>query len=279
MDVHDHLMQLGGVARTGQLLAAGFTRTDINRLAKAGVRQPRRGIHLHPDARPEFVAALRHNAKVSCASAASHYGLWLRDPPLQHHLACDHGHGRGFIRHRTLRFEGHPVLPVAAVQDVVLHAMGCLPPPASTALAVSAMRVHKVPLELLQDQLRGSDRSGPALAALRLLDRRCESILEVDARHLFTEQGISFEQQVRLDGIGRVDFLVEGFLIVEVDGYEYHSDRQSMLNDKRRDNAATVRGFPRLRYMPEDIWFEPERVVAEIRAVLALRNRVQKAGR
>lgn len=268
MDIHHYLLQLGGVARTGQFLAAGFTRADIKRLAGAGVRQPRRGIHLHPQAKPELVAAIRQNAKVSCASAATHYGLWLRDPPPQHHLACDHGHGRGFIRHRSIRFDAHPVLPLVGVEDVVLHAMGCLPPPASTALAISAIRLHHIPLELLKEQLKGSDKSGPALAALRQLEVRCESIVEVDARHLLKEHGISFEQQVQLEGIGRVDFLVEGFLIVEMDSFEYHSDRKAMLRDRERDNAATLRGFATLRYMPEVIWFEPERMISEIRAVL-----------
>ena len=104
--------------------------------------------------------------------------------PPRHHLACNHGHGGGFIRHRTVRFDGHPTLPVAAIEDVVLHAMTCLAPPASTAIATSAMRLHGVPLELLKAQLT-ADRSGPALKALHQLDLRAESIVEVDAQHLF----------------------------------------------------------------------------------------------
>lgn len=116
------------------------------------------------------------------------------------------------------------------------------------------------------------DRSGPVLAALRQLDLRSESIVEVDACHLFLTNGISFEQQVQLDGIGRVDFLIEDFLIVEVDGHAFHSGRQEMLSDRARNNSSAVQGFTVLRYMPEVIWFEPERVVAEIQAVLALRR-------
>ncbi|XTR51630.1 hypothetical protein ACOM2C_16375 [Pseudarthrobacter sp. So.54] len=127
MDPLDYLTQAGGVARTAQLLAAGFSRTDIARLAGAGAQQLRRGVFVLPDCRPEFLAAIRNNARVSCASAAAHYGLWLRDAPARHHLACNHGHGGGFVRHRTVRFAGHPMLPVAAIEDVVLHAMTCLP--------------------------------------------------------------------------------------------------------------------------------------------------------
>lgn len=271
MDPLDYLAQLGGVARTGQLLAAGFSRTDIARLATV-VRHPRRGVLALPECRPEFEAALRHNARVTCASAAGHYGLWLRKPPAQHHLACNHGHGGGFVRHRTVRFDSHPILPLAAVEDVVLHAMSCLAPPASTALATSAMRLHGVPLELLKAQLT-SDRSGPVRKALHQLDLRAESIVEVDAQYLFATNGIGYDAQVFLPGIGRVDFLIEGFLIVEVDGFAFHSSREALRRDLGRNNASTLGGFDVLRYMPEHIWFEPQRVLAEIRAVLGQRLR------
>ena len=144
MDPLDYLTQLGGVARTGQLLAAGYSRTDISRLA-AVVRQPRRGVLSFRRAAPNSRPRSGTTPGSRCASAAGHYGLWLREPPAQHHLACNHGHGAGFIRHRTVRFDGHPTLPLAAIEDVVLHAMTCLAPPASTAIATSAMRLHGVP--------------------------------------------------------------------------------------------------------------------------------------
>lgn len=267
MDPLAYLAQLGGVARTGQFLSAGYSRRDVARLARVA-GQPRRGLFALPNCRPEFLAALQHNARVSCASAAGHYGLWLRDAPARHHLACNHGHGGGFVRHRTVRFEGPAELPVAAVEDVVLHALGCLAPPASTAIATSAMRLLAVPLELLHAELT-ADRSGTARQALRQLDLRAESIVEVDAQHLFRTNGIGYDAQVYLPGIGRVDFLLEGFLIVEVDGFAFHSSREALRRDLGRNNASTLSGFAVLRYMPEDIWFEPERVLAEIRGVLA----------
>lgn len=271
MEPLEYLAQLGGVARTGQLLAAGYSRTEIAQLASTGVRQPRRGVLVLPNCRPELQAAIRHNARVSCASAAGHYGLWLREAPAQHHLACNHGHGTGFIRHRTVRFDGHPVLPIAGIEDVVLHAMTCLAPPASTAIATSAMRLHGVPLELLKAQLT-ADRCGRALKALHQLDLRAESIVEVDAQHLFRTNGLGYDAQVYLPGIGRVDFLIEGFLIVEVDGFAFHSSREALRRDLGRNNASTLAGFAVLRYMPEHIWFDPQRVLAEIRAVLARRS-------
>jgi very-short-patch-repair endonuclease len=271
VDILEYLQKAGGVARSAQLLHAGFSRRDLLRLRESGASQPRRGVFALPGCDEDYQAAIRHNGRLSCASAAAHYGLWLRQPPSRLHLACNHGHGSGFVRHRTVRFEGHPFAPVAAVEDVALHALGCLPPPASTAMATSAIRLHGVSPELLAHQLR-ADRSGTALRVLRELDVRAESIVEVDAQHLFRSNGIDYEAQVFLPGIGRVDFLVDGFLIVEIDGFAFHSKREDMLRDRNRNNTSTVNGYSVLRYMPEHVWFSPDQVMAEIRTVLAARH-------
>lgn len=258
MDILEYLQRVGGVARSAQLLDAGFPRRDLLRLRESGATQPRRGIFVLPGCNEDFSAAVLHNARLSCASAAAHYGLWLRNPPRRLHLACNHGHGSGFVRHRTVRFDGHPFMPLAAVEDVALHALGCLPPPESTAVATSAIRLHGVSRALLASQLQ-ADPSGTALRALGELDLRAESIAEVDAQHLFRSNGIAYEAQVFLPGIGRVDFLLDGFLIVEIDGFAFHSKRDDMLRDRTRNNTSTVNGYCVLRYMPEHVWFSPAR--------------------
>lgn len=276
MDILEYLHKCGGVARSAQLLEAGFPRRDLLGLKEAGATQPRRGVFVLPGCEQSILGAVLNNGRLSCASAAAHYGLWLRNPPPLLHLACNHGHGSGFVRHRTVRFPGHPLLPVAGVEDVALHALGCLPPPDSTAVATSAIRLHGVPRELLASQLL-ADRSGTARRALRELDIRAESIVEVDLQHLFRKHGIEYASQVFLPGIGRVDFLLGGFLIVEVDGFAFHSKRADMLRDRARNNASTVSGYAVLRYMPEHIWFDPSRVISEINTVLAAGDR--KPGR
>jgi very-short-patch-repair endonuclease len=270
VDILEYLQKAGGVARSAQLLHAGFSRRDLLRLRESGANQPKRGVFVLPGCDEDYQSAIKYNGRLSCASAAAHYGLWLRQPPSRLHLACNHGHGSGFVRHRTIRFDGHPLVPVAAVEDVALHALGCLPPPASTAMATSAIRLHGVSPELLARELR-ADRSGTALRALRELDLRAESIVEVDAQHLFRSNGIRYEAQVFLPGIGRVDFLLDGFLIVEIDGFAFHSKREDMLRDRNRNNTSAVNGYVVLRYMPEHVWFSPDQVLAEIRAVLAAR--------
>ena len=101
---------------------------------------------------------------------------------------------------------------------------------------------------------------------------RAESIAEVDAQHLFRANRIGYDAQVHLPGISRVDFLIEGFLIVAVDGFAFHSSREALRRDLGRNNASTPSCFAVPRYTPEHVWFEPERVQAEIRAVLSRRS-------
>ena len=68
-----------------------------------------------------------------------------------------------------------------------------------------------------------------------------------------------------------MDFLLDGFLIVEIDGFAFHSKREDMLRDRNRNNTSAVNGYAVLRYMPEHVWFSPDQVLAEIKAVLAAR--------
>jgi very-short-patch-repair endonuclease len=268
MDALDYLKSLGGVARTGTMLQAGYSPRDMRMLKAAGARQVRRGVVALEDCNRAYLSAIEHNARLTCASAAGAYGLWLRNPPLLHHVACNHGHGGPLLRHRSIRFAPHPQLPVAGLEDVVLHAMACLHPPASTAMAAAAMRLHGVPPALLAAELT-APRSAPALRALNAVDPRAESLVEVEALHLFDDLGLQVELQVQLDGIGRVDFLIEGFLIVEIDGFAFHSSRRNMRRDLLRNNASALSGYAVLRYMPEHIWNEPGRVIREIKAVLS----------
>ncbi|TJY69346.1 hypothetical protein E4J89_10440 [Arthrobacter sp. CAU 1506] len=95
-----------------------------------------------------------------------------------------------------------------------------------------------------------------------------DSPLEVIARALFRAAGLHVETQVQIRGVGRVDMVVEGRLIIELDGFDFHWDRATFLKDRRRNNAGMLSGLPTLRYVYEDLVFTPERVVAEVQTML-----------
>lgn len=72
MDILEHLKQAGGIARTAQLLNAGYSRRDIARLTERGVHQPKRGVFLAPGCDKDLAAAIHRNGQLTCASAATH---------------------------------------------------------------------------------------------------------------------------------------------------------------------------------------------------------------
>jgi very-short-patch-repair endonuclease len=88
---------------------------------------------------------------------------------------------------------------------------------------------------------------------LSKVDRGADSLLGSLARVLFRDAGISTETQVWIDGVERVDFLLEGFLIVEIDGIAFHLEGRQFKKDRRRDNAATLQGLPVLRFFYDDV--------------------------
>jgi very-short-patch-repair endonuclease len=75
---------------------------------------------------------------------------------------------------------------------------------------------------------------------------------------------------VVIDGVGRVDFLVAGRVIVETDGRAFHVGAESFARDRRRDRAAARLGLRVLRYTYAEVLGAPELIVDDVRAVLRL---------
>ncbi|WP_026553636.1 DUF559 domain-containing protein [Arthrobacter sp. H20] len=269
MDAVNTLRGLGSVARTREVLQCGVSRRQLNRhLALGEMVRLRTGVVALPDAPPDYVAAILNNGLLTCLSAAKVYGLWSLYPASRLHLSCNHGHGTGFTNHRERTVPVHPRAPLVGVVDVLIHALRCLPPLEAAVMVESSLRRGDTIRSFLLDRLPG-DRNAPARAALGLVTCSAESPLEVVARVLFRGAGFHVETQVQLAGVGRVDFLLEGFLVIEVDGAAYHSDRRALRRDLRRNNSTIAGGYLVLRYSYEDIMFHPAEVLREVRQVLS----------
>ncbi|WP_347979230.1 DUF559 domain-containing protein [Microbacterium sp. ProA8] len=101
----------------------------------------------------------------------------------------------------------------------------------------------------------------------RLLDARCQSGPESLVRLMLRSAGLRFEVQVSIPGVGIVDFLVEGWLIVECDSQAHHSTWDAQRRDRRRDQAAAILGYATYRPIAEDIMWSPEVVSAALRGL------------
>lgn len=198
----------------------------------------------------------------------------LQIPPLRRvrgaqgglHLACRHGGARNAVVHRETWVPPDMPKPVASTTDVLLHGLRCLPAVEAAVMTESAVRQGVTTLPYLRERLPGN-RNGAARKVLELVDGTADSAIEVVARLLFRSEGIYTETQVDLPGIGIVDFLLEGFLIVEIDGATHLEPRQ-VKKDRRRNNAGTLRGYTVLRYGYAEVVYHPEQIIEEVWQVL-----------
>ncbi|WP_426997291.1 endonuclease domain-containing protein [Pseudarthrobacter sp. N5] len=267
MDPLDFLESLGGVARVGLLRCEGYSERAVRGLAATGAHQPRKGIWALPGADPEFLDAIINNAVLTCASSGARYKLWQKDRPGRLHLASKHPRRHRSGNHRRLRFDADDRLPIASLEDTVIHGLTCLDEVDAIAMAESAFRNLQLPRALIECELQAK-YYGTARKRLAKADGLSESMPEISARLLFDSAGLSFRRQAQIPGVGRVDFLIDGWLIVEINGFQFHSSRDAWRKDMGRSNAAQAQGYVVLSYAPEQIWNRPGPVLAEIRAML-----------
>ena len=270
MNMDTFLGMRAGVARTSTLRAAGFSRTSLNKAVAAGrIVRIRRGAYGLPREAGALGLALQHNALLTCLSAAPTYRLWtLHDSSFVH---LSPGHKRtpaGTVTHGRCPHPPHPWLPVAGLADVLIHAMRCLPEAESLVMLQSATQRGDVTVDFLRRKLPGN-RNARARTVLDSLIPRADSLLEVLANYHFRRAGLHIRRHVELPGVGEVDFLLEECLVVETDGSTHLEPRQ-VKKDRKRNNATLIGGRLGLRFGYDDVVHHPERMVAEVLAVLEL---------
>lgn len=263
------LAALGGVAPTHMLLERGISRRELSRALDGGdVVRVRRGVIATPQAPADFIAAVTLHARLTCVSAAPHDGLWrVREPDGLHLSRGEYG-GGAYSNHRSRSVPVHPRLPVVGLADVLVHVLQCRPEEESVPMVECALRRGDTVREFLAERLPGR-RNGRARSALLKADCSADSAVEVVARLILTGAGLRVRAQVQLTGVGRVDFLVEDFLVVEIDGAAYHSDRAALRRDRRRNNTAILSGYAVLRFCYEDVMYHQAELLAQVLAAVA----------
>lgn len=153
-----HVMRLfHGVCRLRDLLTRGVSEREVAAAVGRGeLVRVRKGLYAAPDADPVFVAARRSRSLLTCASAATFYGLWTRARPGRFHIFRPTGaDAPDAVIHRHSWVPPDPYAPVAGLADVVLHALRCLPELEALLIAESAM--HKgLSVDFLRERLPGN---------------------------------------------------------------------------------------------------------------------------
>ncbi|SDQ60562.1 hypothetical protein [Arthrobacter crystallopoietes] len=267
--IAEYVARYGGTLQVADLVKAGFGSYRIRAaIAQGDIVALRRGLVGTPNADPVLRSALMPGGLLTCVSAAKELGLWTIKNPSQVHVWTHNGRHPGpFVKHRGQLLGERGPGNYVAVLDCVLHAIRCRPRLEALVIAESAVRRQAVTREQLLELLPGK-RNGVRRAVVKGIGDDADSPLEVIARDLFRTAGLHVETQVRIRGLGRVDMIVERCLIVELDGFDFHWDRASFRNDRKRNNAGVLSGYPTLRYLYEDLVFTPEKVVAEVKTAV-----------
>lgn len=276
-------------ANRDQLRAAGLGRGAINHRVSTGRLHPYHpGVYLvgRPSLEPfgaEMAAVLFYNghAILSHRSAAAIWGLLQPTPgDVVVTTVVDRRSRRGIRVHRTQtlhrrdirRRQGLPVTsPPRTIIDLAAEASD---EDLEEALAVAQMQGLASADEVRAAMHRAPGRKGAA-RLVRMLDNPAgftRSEAERRLRGLLRAADLP-QPQVNMPLLGHVvDFLWSApKLVVEVDGFAFHSSRRSFERDRRRDQTLIAAGYSVIRITWRQLVEEPYAVIARIAQAIAAR--------
>ncbi len=304
---NDDLAVKFGIFSTRQALGAGHSRADVLRhLRSARWRSVDRGVLVASEREPsevdDLVLALLVGGPetVLCLrSAARVHGWDVIHPPTTPELMVGTLPQRRktspvrprFVR-RTLSELDVAVLGVVRVTRAARTAVD-LAADLDTVDAVvavdSALRLHAVTMDELASELRSRPKMrgrAKACIALDLISPLSGSPRESEIRVRIALAGLEapVEQLEIFDGelfIGRADFAWPRLrLILEIDGFTYHSSQESLQNDHDRQRALEDAHWRVLRFTGNDVLERPEEILAALRRAgvraISSRNRSRR---
>ncbi|WP_353809225.1 hypothetical protein [Agromyces sp. SYSU T00194] len=152
------------------------------------------------------------------------------------------------------------------IRSALEQVAGCQPRGDVLAAFESAVARRLLPLEEARTMLAA--HGGWHREQSVLLTDLAGSGAETHVALLLRRLGLVYLQQVWVDGVGRVDFLVGGVLVVEVDGRAFHSSLAAFEEDRRRDGELLARGIPTLRVTAREVLADPDAVGLRVLRVL-----------
>ena len=293
-----------GAARLSTLCSTRTERRLVARAAADGL------VTLHPNhvaalkgADPRFILCRRIGGVITCAHAMQHYGLPLQSAPTTLHIAtpCNQGHipdaiGR-VVTHRLsgLILPAADAAPVAPVEQALICYLRCADELDALIALDAAFRLGLTTRPQLESLLQGPrNRRSRKLVSRSHPDAR--SLLETIARYELEEAGYRPATAVSVPGVGEVDLvltahlqdLVSGLapgtkalrasshpaLLIETDGYAFHSSRLDWEHDHLRDQAALTASHVPLRLTSRQVL---QHGTVEIVAPIAMRMGITRS--
>jgi very-short-patch-repair endonuclease len=283
----DYLRRQDGVLTLAQAQSAGLSHEAVRRRLRSGRwRRCARGVYFVDD-RP-FTDAARIRAAVwgygEHAAGSGLTAAWWHDltkfaPNIVEVTVPRNSHGRSRDGCRVRRRDLHPpdivvhrrirmtALPLTVLEAAVKRGGGA-------KLMDSALQHHVALTDLWRSHLRNKGRHGSPRAR-RLLQAASDGARSEAERllvKLLRENGITGWRTNYPIGPYKADVAFPGpMIVIEVDGWAFHSDQEVFQSDRKRQNYIALKGWQVLRFTWLDLVEYPQRVIAVIRSAISAR--------
>jgi len=279
-----------GMVTAAQLADAGLGRHAIAHRVRSGwLRRRHYGVYLVGPLETPHSAAMAAVLAYGPGALLSHYPaavLWELRPPPAHEMhvivAASGVKSRDGVRaHRTAHLDPADAtrrhgIPVTSPARTLLDVAATEPASVLDRAANEARVLRLVSDHSLTEQFaRYPNHRG--VRALRRTTLTEPKLTRSEAEHRLLELIRAAQlpeplTNARVAGY-EADFLwPDHRLVVEVDGYAFHSTRRSFERDRRRDADLTSRGYRVIRLTWRQITAEPEVVIAQLAPSLLARS-------
>lgn len=270
-----------------ELFLEGWSRRSIDSaLTRGELARARRDRYLPGDTPDPIVRAVRVGGRLTCVSLLHMTGVFVRrnDRLHVHMQATDSRmrsphdrrqrleprHRRGVRLHWLALTDGVGQATCVGMVDALVHAVLCQSPRDAIATLDSALNKRLATPADIAEVFAALPASYGAL--LPLLDGEAESGPESLMRLMLRMLGCRVEVQVVIEGVGRVDLVVDGWLVVECDSRQFHEGWEAQEEDRRRDLALAALGYTTIRPTAKMIMDQPEVVLAAVRGLMRSRR-------
>lgn len=273
------------IAETEALVAAGATWRSLKSAVDGGhLIRLRRGYYALPDTDRHIIEAGTLGGRLGCVSAAAHSKVFAFDNSFTHvhveptasRLRAPHDRFERLGVHNLdgvavhwndLVFPADAQGHIVGLKDALIQILRCQQPRFAIASLDSALHQGLLLREDVPEIFAALPHN---LEPLRgMIDARSDAGQETVLRFILTDAGFNYEFQATILGVGRVDTLVEGCVVVEADSRQYHDGWDAHARDRARDCELAMQGFMSYRALYRDIMFNPERVVRAVSGLLA----------
>ena len=260
MDLNEELRKRHGITKLSSLRHAELTPA----LLPQSIGHYRGWIYDKNSFSLDQVRAFVYNACISCVSAAQIYELpiLMEERPQKTHLSVAYNHGmhpsklRRFddvcIHREQIMSDEERRTHVASIGTVLERVLVCMPLKVSLPMLDAARNRGLYDVSTLAIPPTGS-RLPHLREALSLSSERARSILETVARLQLIDMGLTPQVGVWIEGVGEVDMIILDFIIIEVDGWAFHSSKEQREKDLKRDRELLRRGYVVLRFTYDDV--------------------------